>query len=816
MGVIVMRSARKSVMLPNDLSRSAIDEGGAAAVLSGRRDPTSLRLFTALCMVAASPATIAVAQQAAEPADELPPLVVEAPQKKKAAPAKKKAVQTSPVPQAPAPAPVAADVPAESVGEPGANPYANPDAPYKVERSGSSKLTEPLVDTPRTVTALPKEVIEDKGARNLRELARQVPGVSITAGEGGASLGSNFNIRGFNARNDVFVDGIRDPGNIGRDVFSVEQLEIYKGPSGTLSGRATPGGAFNFISKKPDLGGDFFEVTTTIGTDDLFRTTIDANQVVTPDFAARANIMYHDSEVAGRNFAEDERWGGLLSATARVTPGVTVTLDYFRYRLDGTPDNGVPVSRHHGVPFTELGVNRKNWYGDLDRDFINEESDVGTATVVAKLTDNVTLTSITRYGENLSDYVSSTPRPTVEPNLNDPNAILNNIRTAQRRQETELFAHQSNVAVEFDTGPFRHALIAGIDYSHERIDRFSYVGVNSTTSLFNPDPRRGGSVAGPNPLFTAEVETIGVYVGDTIHLSDQWIVHGSVRFDDFTRDQVGVTGAADPNTAKVDEGLFSWNAGIVYKPIPIASFYAAVATAESPIGNELDSVSAEYNGLNAANAHLPPEETRGIEVGTKWELFGGRMLATAAAFETIKDNARTDRANNVASLGEFRVRGIELGIAGNITDAWSVFGGAVFLDTEVLDSDDPQEIGRRLSNTPHTQFALLSKYQLTDQLSIGGQAIYQNELYAGHYAALLHPIGGPANPPNIGPTFYRTTSYWRFDAMAEYRFDDHWSVEVLGLNLTDELYYDAIYRAHDTWAYVAPGRAGYLTVKWQY
>lgn len=773
-------------------------------------------------MLAVSPVSLAIAQESSS-SSELPPIVVEGQKqkpKKKPVAAKKAAAPKQPKKQAsptPQPPPVAAE-PAQSAAggqgaaDPSASPYANPDAPYKVERSGSTKLTQPLVDTPRTVTAISKEVIEDRGATDLRELARQTPGVTIVAGENGASAGSNFQIRGFNARNDIFVDGIRDPGNIGRDVFSIDQLEVYKGPSGSISGRATPGGAFNFITKQSVLGADFYEVDTTIGTDETFRTTIDANKSFTRDFAARANIMYHQNEVAGRDFTEDERWGGLLSAAVRPTENVRIDLDYYRYRRDGMPDNGVPVNPTLGVPFTELGLARDTFYGQLNLDHIVEESDVGTAKVTAKVAPGVTVTNITRYGQNLSDYIITAPRPQAgQDDINGETATGSGIASTgvpNRYTSTELFANQFSVNGKFNTGSVRHEVIAGIDYSNEKIDRdthdISLPGGNSNVSIRNPDPFRTTRVNnGLVDSFDAEVENIGYYIGDTIHLTDQWIFNAGVRWDDYSRDQVG----AGNLTAKAEDTLFSWNVGLVYKPVPIGSIYVAYGTAESPIGNETDSTNIEYNGLTSANQHLAPEETRGVEVGTKWELFNRRLLATAAVFETIKDNARTNR--NLLPLdggnesdGKYRVRGAEFGLSGNITNKWSVFGGLLLLDTDVLQSDVPSEVGRGLANTPDVQFALFTKYQLTPQLAVGGQAIYQDKVWSGHFA--------------INDNLYRTVDYWRFDAMAEYEFNDNWSVEVTGINLTDELYYDSIYQAGNTFATVAPGRAGYLSVKWKY
>ena len=208
--------------------------------------------------------------------------------------------------------------------------------------------------------------------------------MTIGSAEGGNSYGA-FAIRGFKANNDIFVDSIRNPGNVIPDVFSVQQVEIYKGPSGGIAGRSTIGGAVNIITKEPDFRSSFYEITTTLGTDKMFRTTVDVNQKVSPDFAVRANLMYDTHDVAGRDFADSERWGGLISATARLSDSVKVTLDYYRYRNDATPDWGVPVRDVDNVPITERGIPRDTWVGMKGLDFFKERADIVTGTVVAKL-----------------------------------------------------------------------------------------------------------------------------------------------------------------------------------------------------------------------------------------------------------------------------------------------------------------------------------------------------------------------------------------------------------------------------------------------
>ena len=684
---------------------------------------------------------------------------------------------------------------------PGANPNAEPGAPYKVNQSGNTKLTEPLVNQPRTIVAVPKEVLSDKGVTTIRELARQTPGVTIGFAEGGNAFGDAIAIRGFSARNDIFVDGVRDPGNVAREAFSIEQVEIYKGPSGVVSGRGTPGGAVNIISKKPNLDASFYETETKIGTDSTFRQTVDINQVVTPDFAFRANLLYNTNDVAGRDYAEDERWGGLISATGKITPDVKLTLDYYRLRSDGLPDWGVPINRDTKVPFTENGLSRDTWYGNKNRDFISNESDIGTATIEAKLTDGVTLTNITRYGVNSSAYLASAPRPAAgQVNLAGPITV----GSPQRDQSVDAFSNHTDVNIKFNTGSFEHTVVAGFEYSRDTIDRFnitfSPAGNAVLPTLGDPDPLRAGFITGRTFNYKATVETIGGYIGDTVKLSDQWIVDAGIRVDDFSRDQVGATAA---NTAYRQDTLTNWHAGIVYKPIPIASIYAAYATAQSPIGGELDSTGVQYSGLSTTTLPFEPEETKGVEVGTKWELFDRKLLATAALFQTTKDKARTNSGVAAAQNdGKYRVEGVELSVAGNITEAWSIYGGIVLMDTEVLHSDNPAEIGRRMANIPLTQFALLTSYKLTDDLRVGGQAVYNGSFYNGFFAE--------------NDLRYHSNPFWRFDAFAEYKIDNNWSVELEGINLTNELYYDAIYQQDNAFAFVAPGRSGYLTVKWKY
>ena len=116
-----------------------------------------------------------------------------------------------------------------------------------IRRRPDSSLTRvptPLRDTPQTVNVVPQQVIQDQNASNVQDALRNVAGVTFRAGEGG-NQGDTPYIRGFSAQNDMFRDGIRDPGWYTRDAFAIDAVEVYKGPSSVLFGRGSTGGAIN-------------------------------------------------------------------------------------------------------------------------------------------------------------------------------------------------------------------------------------------------------------------------------------------------------------------------------------------------------------------------------------------------------------------------------------------------------------------------------------------------------------------------------------------------------------------------------------------
>src|SRR6201999_3714393 len=207
------------------------------------------------------------------------------------------------------------------------------------------KFAEPVLNTARTETILTQEALEDKDATTLREVLRSTAGVTLGSGEGGNAFGDRFFIRGFDARNDVFIDGMRDSGVSVRENFFTEQVEILRGPGSSFAGRGTTGGAINIVTKEAQTDKSFYNMDTTFGTDATKRIVLDVNQVVNPTFAVRAGGMFQDAGVAGRNDVTDDRNGAFVATKWTPSDAVKITTDYIHTDLHGIPDFGVPYYR---------------------------------------------------------------------------------------------------------------------------------------------------------------------------------------------------------------------------------------------------------------------------------------------------------------------------------------------------------------------------------------------------------------------------------------------------------------------------------------
>jgi len=117
---------------------------------------------------------------------------------------------------------------------------ANTSGSYQSTQPTLNKLTQPMLDTPQSIDTVPRQLMDDQGVNTLRDALRNVSGISLGAGEN-ASQGDNLTLRGFSARSDIYLDGMRDFGSYYRDPFYLEDIQVLKGPSSILFGRGSTG-----------------------------------------------------------------------------------------------------------------------------------------------------------------------------------------------------------------------------------------------------------------------------------------------------------------------------------------------------------------------------------------------------------------------------------------------------------------------------------------------------------------------------------------------------------------------------------------------
>ena len=284
----------------------------------------------------------------------------------------------------------------------------------------------------------------------------------------------------------------------------------------------------------------------------------------------------------------------------------------------------------------------------------------------------------------------------------------------------------------------------------------------------------------------ATADSAAVFAFDTVQLGSKVDVNGGLRWDRFALDYLTVDAAARESTLERTDHMVSWRGGVVYKPRANGSVYAGVGTSLNP--------STEGLSLSASTVLLDPEQTRSVEAGTKWDLFGGRLGMNAAAFNTTKSNARTPGINPgdppTVLQGEHTVSGVEFGANGNVTDRWQMFGGYTFMDSEITRSNNAAEVGKEFGNTPNHSLSVWSTYRLPRSVEVGGGVQYVGGRFNGNTGTRLAP------------------AYWVADAMASYRVSEQLTLRVNGLNLANQRYIDRIGGGHFI---PGPGRSVMLT-----
>jgi catecholate siderophore receptor len=702
------------------------------------------------------------------------------------------------------------------------NPNAEVGAPYKARTSGDARHTRPLAETPQTISVITKAAIDDSGLSDMKQILAAQPGITLGTGENGNAFGDRYIIRGQEARSDVFVDGLRDPGMTTRESFAIEQIEISKGPNSSFAGRGTAGGAVNAITKQATLDKDFTRVSVGVGSSDHKRVTADINKGFGENFALRANVLYGDEGVPDRSPANRSRHGLALSGLWELTPDLAVTLDYYGLRTkDQAPDLGYYLvgTAPNRFPAKNVPVYAQS------NDFLKSDVDTLTARVNWKIAPALTLTSLTRYGESSNAYVTTGANIGTRYDGATGKAYtgvsIDGGHTGW--QEVDYFAHQSNLRWDKELGGLKHEFIFGAEYTDHKVVSGNFGITNSGT----PNCRTAAptltnnannafcfansagtpvsdvkTMAGRNSARLGwnqdwHIKTIALTAMDTVDLTDRFTAFGGVRADYYDLSLVrrsNLTGVVSGDYSSTDT-LVNGHVGLSYKVAPKLIVYGSVASAQDINGGEADAgTSSGYGGAVLYQNNIAgskPETSINLELGAKWNLLDDKLLATAAIFQTRKSDVM--EGANYDTIGTFntgknRVQGIEMGLAGNLTENLSAQIGGAIMKSRVLDSATPANIGHPLSNFADRSFAAQGKYQLTNAFSFGAVARYESGRCGGQPdTGAGYTAGGTCSQP--------VPSYAVYDVFAAYRFSKKLNLRVNVLNATNKDYFTAVYRS---------------------
>lgn len=707
---------------------------------------------------------------------------------------------------------------------------------YRYDKSGDARRVADLVDTPSTITVLTQDQLQESGKTDLKDILSAQSGVTLGTGENGNAFGDRYIIRGHEARSDVFVDGLRDPGMTTRESFATDRVEITKGPSSTFAGRGSSGGAVNSITKKASTDYTYGRIDAALGTDEHTRLTFDYNKTLTEDSAVRINALLADEDKPGREGIERSREGLQLSYVNHATDKLSFIGDLYYLNAEDVPDLGSYYDRDVGKPLEDIPVYAQ------DEDFQNSEVTTFTLRTEYEFSDTLRFYNATRVGKTENEYIVTGMRGTTR-DITDPiapEAETLSLSTHQGWQDVDYVTTQFNVFWDTEFMGAEHRWVFGFEYTDESVDNgvFSVENLNPSNCLVggrrgvsegyciidgngnevdNIGQLMGRSYTRGSTDALYDIETYSVYAMDTFSLTTDLNVFVGLRADsyDYSNDTTGRGGA---QLFEASDELFNGHLGLVYDLTENGNLYASYSTATNINGGESDlGANCGYGGVCGdpeQAAQADPEQVENIELGTKWMLFEDKLMASAAIFRITKSDVHESVGDAYSTLGtlntgENRVQGIEFGFSGDITEKLSLQASASFMDSEVTDSYNQNNVGLALSNFADESIYVQLHYQLNDQFAFGGDYSYQSEMFGGQ------PDTAAGYNSDTGEYSIVVPDYSVVNLFANYYASEKLTFRVNVGNLFDKEYWTAAYRS-GSFMYLGDGRNLTATVNYEF
>lgn len=643
------------------------------------------------------------------------------------------------------------------------------DEGYQATTTGIGRTPQLLRDIPQSVTVVPATLMQDRQANSFHEAVRNVAGLTFNAGEGGR-IGDNITLRGYSVVGDLYLDGIRDIAQYNREVFNVERIEVLRGSASVLFGRGSTGGVINQVTRMPQLAAER-TVAVTGGMHGYGRATLDVNQPIGEASAVRVNGMYTDDE-SFRDGPRYRRWGVAPAVSFGIGGDDELSLAYYRLEDDNVPDMGVPY--FGGRP---IDVPADRFYGLANADGERNETGIATATYRHRFDADTSVRTVLRRADYRRFLWATAPRLAAGTTAITDATVVN--RQRQARGGTEhTWTSQTDFTTSFRTGALAHEVLVGLELANERARRWNFV--NGVT---NPATTVGGGTnepALPAAYFTSiqrtgfvsyEADTIGAYFQDVIALDEHWKLVAGVRHDDFDAEY----DRPDPQgDLQRRDRVWSWRSGLLYQPTEIVSYYASWGTSFNPSG--------ELYALDDRSTNTPPEKSRNVEVGVKWDLFDGELTLRTALARSEKTNERnTDLSTPDIFLlsGRRHTDAFEIEAAGRLTERWELFAAIALMDAEIDRASGQQANtqGNVPINAPDYTASVWTAYRVSERWRVGGGA----EAVGFRWGNATNVNGVPG--------------YVRWDAFVEYEVGAV-SLQLNAFNLFDRRYYEGVYSGH--------------------
>ncbi|WP_226067095.1 TonB-dependent siderophore receptor [Dickeya zeae] len=581
---------------------------------------------------------------------------------------------------------VNASTPATSTGDTGYQPH---------NAVIGTRTDSRLLDIPQAVNVVPQQVLEDQAVRNLDDALYNVSGITQANTLGGTQDAVMKRGFGDNRDGSILRDGVRSIQ--ARNVTpTTERVEVLKGPASMLYGWGDPGGMINIISKKPELvqkthiegwnssfngGGGQFDITGPLSTSGL----------------AYRLIVDHDETDYWRNFGRN-RQTTVAPSLMWYGENTTVLVAYEHMEYLTPFDRGTVIDSRTGKPVATPRERR------FDETYNATRGDQDTLTFQMENTLNERWKSKLNYAYSRNTYNDNQARAM---SLNPTTGFLTRRADATQDAHSQSQNVQLTLNGDIDWGSINHQLLFGFDHEADRTHRGNMIRGknNSSFNIYNPVY---GLFPASNSIIAAEsdqkedVDSTGVFMQDAIRLDGHWMLLGGVRYDRFDV----MSGKGRPfvtNTDRSDSRLVP-RAGVVYNLTSYASLYTSYSESFKP-----------NSAVNKAiGATMEPEVGRSYEIGAKLDL-PNRITANLALFDIQKRNVMVDEQQNINGIsetvtrtaGKVRSQGVEVDVAGKLTDSLSLIGAYAFTDARV--TSDPTNQGNEMSNVArHTASLFLT------------------------------------------------------------------------------------------------------------